>query len=196
MKEFDVEKSKSILLFISLLFATIYIPLSFCVYSPYCYDYNYYLAQDSIDMASYNQATTNLREFFRYSSNLDYEGFNSKEVAHLSEVRTIYDFLLVMFILSLFSLFFTFDKKKVRKYTKYNIYTVLGLLVIIPFFIPVWVLMHSIFFSNLLWMNTPNELSYYIFSDMFFRNIMLFVIVFTIIENGLIRLVINKNKGK
>ena len=189
---FDIIKRS--LLFVSLFYVILYVPLAICIYAPIVYDFNYYLAQDSVERDLYDDATSNLRSFFIHYTNLDESMYNSKEITHFSEVRMIYDILFILFILFLGLLYYLYERKLVIKYLKYDLIVILLFVLIIPFFIPFWIEFHYLLFDNDMWINTPSELSYYVYSDNFFRNSIIFIVLFSVIEMLLLRYYLIRKK--
>lgn len=176
---------KHFLLFLSLLYLTLYIPLSFMIYSNSWYEFNYQMQNtyDILGKKISNNVTTNLINFFMYKEKLN-DNWNSKEIIHMRDVRKIYTILFILGILSFFGINYFFDKKKVLKYLKSNIFIVLSLFLILPFFVYFWDnIFHLILFNNNAWINNSNDISYYLFSYNFFRNSLIFLIFGTIFIN-------------
>ena len=175
------DKTKKNILFVSLLFITLYIPISFAIYSSSWYEFNYelYRTYELIGKENATNATENLISYFTYKNELNGDIWNAKEKAHMNEVRTIFDTLFIIFILSLASFLLLTNKNKntIKKISKTNIKIILSLLIILPFFTTFWVAFHEILFTNNLWIITPDDISYYLFPQEFFRNTLLLVIL-------------------
>lgn len=176
---------KKLVFFISLLYLTLIIPLLFTIYSPIWYNFNYEKQEitKSISFEQRDNATENLISFFAYNSELN-SLWNEKEKTHMSEVRDIYLFLEILSIISLILLFFTFDRTLIEKYSKINIAFIGLLLLLIPFFSFLFnSVFHTILFENTFWIITPEDISYYLFPNSFFKNSFLLIIIGSIIEN-------------
>ena len=181
---------KKLVFFISLLYLTLIIPLLFTIYSPIWYNFNYEKQEitKSISFEQRDNATENLISFFAYNSELN-SLWNEKEKTHMSEVRDIYLFLEILSIISLILLFFTFDRTLIEKYSKINIAFIGLLLLLIPFFSFLFnSVFHTILFENTFWIITPEDISYYLFPNSFFKNSFLLIIIGSIIENMTIAL--------
>ena len=175
------DKTKKNILFVSLLFITLYIPVSFAMYSNSWYEFNYelYRTYELIGKENATNATENLISYFTHKNELNGDIWNAKEKAHMSEVRTIFDILFILFTLSLASLLFLINKNKntIKKFSKTNIKIILSLLIIVLFFTTFWLYFHEILFTNNLWIITPDDISYYLFPQEFFRNTLLLIIL-------------------
>ena len=178
-------KIKNITLFLALLYLTLYIPLSITIYFTPWYMLNYN-NQGTYEMISEDfslNATTNLINFFEHRESLNTQ-WNTKEVSHMTDVRKIYDIILLLFLSSLITLGLLYKKEKILTYSKINILIFLSLLIIIPFFSLFWDnVFHPLLFSNTKWITTPNDISYYLFPYQFFINSTLFIIIIGTIEN-------------
>jgi hypothetical protein len=156
---------KNVLLFISVLFLTLYIPLTYTVYSDSWYKFNYN-QQDTYQQLGENKtinATNNLINFFLHNKELN-GLWNQKEIKHMNDVRNIYDILFILFVLSVISITLLFDKKLIKKYSKINMIVIGSLIIVIPFFSLFWnYIFHPLMFSNNLWIMTSNDISYYLF---------------------------------
>jgi len=187
LKHYTLNISK-IVFFISLLYLTLILPLLFTIYSPIWYNFNYESQEitKSINIEQRDNATSNLIHYFAYNTDLN-SLWNEKEKIHMSEVRTIYLFLEVLTLIAILLLFFTFDKSLILKYTKINIIIISSLLILIPFFSFLFnSVFHFILFDNNFWIITPEDISYYLFPNSFFKNSFLLIIIISIIENVVI----------
>ena len=161
------------------------IPLLFTIYSPIWYNSNYKNQEitKDINLEQRDNATNNLISFFAYNKELN-SLWNEKEKIHMSEVREIYLLLEIFTLIAILLLFFTFDKSLLTSYSKINIVIISFLLVLIPFFSFLFnSIFHSLLFNNTFWIITPDDISYYLFPNSFFKNSFLFIIFVSIIEN-------------
>mgnify|MGYP001594884081 CR=1 FL=1 len=184
LKHYFLNISK-IIFFASLLYLTLAFPLIFTIYSPIWYNFNYENQEitKSISLEQRDNATDNLISFFAYNNELN-SFWNEKEKIHMGEVRSIYLFLEILSIISLLLLFFTFDRSLVVNYSKINIVIISSFLILIPFFSFLFnSIFHSILFDNTFWIITPEDISYYLFPNSFFKNSFLLIIIVSIIEN-------------
>jgi len=183
--KFNFKKIKEIILFFSLLFLTLYIPLSFTIYSNFWYEFNYN-NQDTYNQIEKNKtinSTNNLINFFKHKEDLNFN-WNEKEKLHMYEVRNIYDILFFIGIISIISLSKLFNFKLIRKFSKINLYYNLFLILLIPIFQFFWnKIFHLILFNNDLWIINSNDISYYLFPINFFINSLIFIILISIILN-------------
>lgn len=184
-----MQRIKNILLFLSLLFVTLYIPLSYTIYSSNWYEINYNF-QDTYEVFGVNQTnllTNDLIGYFEHKNELSNTLWSEKEKAHFEDVRAIYDVLFVLFFASLISIGLLFNKERVFRYSKINIIVILSLLIVLPFFGYFWnYVFHPLLFSNDFWIMSPNDVSYYLFGIVdngFFVRSFVFIIVIGILEN-------------
>ncbi len=189
---------KNVILFTSLLFLTLYIPLSYTIYSDSWYKINYNQQDTYLKLGENTtlNATDNLINFFLHNEELN-ELWNQKEITHMTDVRSIYNVLFIIFILSIISITFLFNKKLIKKYSKINLIIISSLIIIIPFFSLFWnYIFHPLLFNNDFWMMTSNDISYYLFDIENYRfmfNSVLLVIITGIILNLIIYIKLRKN---
>jgi len=173
---------KIFFLFFSLIFLTLYIPLSFTIYSNSWYNFNSN-PQNVLSKNDLNNATSNLINYFEHKENLNIL-WNEKEKKHMSDVRQIFDFLFIIFILNLINLFIFFKKKLIKKFVKINILVISSFILLLPIFQFFWNnIFHLIMFNNNFWIINPNDISYYLFPLSFFYNSTIFIILISIILN-------------
>lgn len=189
-------KTKQILLFLSLLYLTLYIPFTITAYSKSWYETNYekQSTYQTLGIVKTNNQTNNLINFFLHKQELN-QLWSEKETLHLKEVRNIYDLLFIIFLITTPILILFFNKKIINHASKKNTYIIPSLLIIIPFFRLFWNnILHPLLFNNNYWINTPNEVSYHLFPTTFFINSILFIITISAIINFTIYLLTKKKK--
>jgi len=182
--EFIIKRNK-FLLFFSLIFISLYIPFFFSAYSNFWYEFNFenQNTYQKIGLEKATNASNNLVEFFLHKQELN-SLWNEKEKIHMKDVRNIYDFLFVVFILNIIFLIRLFNKKKVKEYAKKNIIIITCLTLLIPMFNFFWTkIFHSVLFSNNYWILTPNDISYYLFPIDFFINSLILIIAIGVFFN-------------
>ena len=110
-----------------------------------------------------------------------------KERIHLLEVRIILDTIAIMAVVFIILFFLTLEKKNLSAQAKLNIFITSGLIILIPFFKVFWKgVFHPLLFANMLWLNTPKDVSFYIMPGVFFKYSMIFFIFATVVINGAI----------
>lgn len=181
------KKIRKSLLFLSLLYLSLYIPLSFAIYSPIWYNSNYkYYDSTRLEMLHngyLKEQTNNLILFFLHIEKLN-NNFSKTEIKHLKEVRTIYDILFILFIVSLIILIKYYNKKELEKYAKTNIIIILATIIILPFFSYFWnYIFHPLLFNNNYWIYEDYSALYYMFPEHFFFNSLILIIVVSILIN-------------
>lgn len=185
---------KNLLILIPVLILTLYIPLTFTIYSQNWYEFNYNL-QDTyqvLNESQTNKATTNLINYFKYKEELN-EQWTDKEKIHYKEVRNIYTKVHLLALFSLITLILNkieFKKKKkeyIKNFNKIsltNIKIVSTLILILPIFGFFWSkIFHSIMFDNKYWIMEPHEISAYLFDLSFFLNSTILIIIISILLN-------------
>lgn len=186
----QTKKIKNILLFLSLLFLTLYIPLSIMIYSNSYYqtNYNNLNTYNYINESLAKNTTNNLINYFTYKEQLNHLWALEEEI-HMEDVRNIFSILFSLAILSSFLFSYNYNKEKLKQYSKINISIIISLILIFPFFNSFWDnIFHPILFNNSYWILTSNQISYYLFPYSFFQNSLIFLIVISLIENILIYL--------
>lgn len=191
-------KLNNLILFASLLIITLYIPLSYTIYSSNWYPINYNL-QDTYSILGQNETlnvTSNLIGYFMHNGDLN-SLWSDTERLHYQEVRLIYDIIFVLFFLSLICIVLLFDKAKVMKYSKFNMIGISSLILILPFFSYFWNrIFHPLFFNNDYWIMNVNDISYYLFSiadNGFFVRSFIFIIVLGVLINLFVYYLCKKN---
>ncbi|MDA3855257.1 MAG: DUF1461 domain-containing protein [Candidatus Woesearchaeota archaeon] len=189
-------KLKNFLLFVSFFYLSLYVPLTYTIYSSSSYELNY----DKQRIYNYTSeeivmnSTKNLINYFYHKEDLN-ENWNDKEKVHFSEVRNIYDILFLLSIVSLIIFIIKFNRKKIGKYPIINSLIFILSFLIVPFFIFFWdKIFHPLLFSNELWILNPNDLSYYLFPYEFFINSFIFIILIAIVINLIFHIVFNAKR--
>lgn len=179
---------KQTLLFLSLFYLSLYLPLAFLVYTPYWYWLNcpWHGRCEQISFKVAYVGIDELTHYFRHQGELLIR-WTDKERQHLAEVRIIYDRLALIALGAGVIFVLTYDHQRVARYAGYNALMILALLLIIPVFRPFWRnIFHALLFDNDLWRNSRQELSYYITPSRFFLfSAVLFIMLSTFL-NGMI----------
>lgn len=178
-------KIKGILLFISLFYLTVYIPLILMIYPPYWYQLNceWHPRCEQIGYERAFKSIDELTAFFRYQGQLA-KPWTLKEKLHLEEVRYIFNKLFFGAILAVVPLCLIFDRQRVSRYAFINVIVIILLLLIVPFFTPFWrQIFHPLLFDNELWKNNRFDVSYYIMPRQFFKLSMIFLITLSCLLN-------------
>lgn len=161
---------KGIILFISLLYLTFYIPMTLTFYMAGWIRFNCGW-NDRCAVIGYEKAyrgADELAAFFRHRGELE-NLWTTKEKLHLQEVRGIFDRMLIAGIAAILLLVLTFDRKRAARYALINSVIILSLLIVLPFFGTFWRdIFHPLIFKNHLWMNNRADLSFYIMPRRFF----------------------------
>ena len=176
---------KGIILFLSLFYLTVYIPLVFIVYLPYWYKFNCNW-NERCDMIGYERAEkgiNDLTSFFWHKGEL-VSFWTKKEKLHLAEVRGIFDNMFIIAIISVICLILTLDRLRISRFAIVNASIIVALLVVLPFFTTFWRdVFHPLLFSNNLWMNNRFDLSFYIMPRKFFKYTTVLLIASSVILN-------------
>lgn len=184
-------KFKKILLFASVLYLTLYIPLTYTIYSSSWYELNYEKqgTYNLINKELSMNSTTNLINYFYHKDNLN-NNWNLKEKTHFSEVRNIYDILFLFSLINFLILIYSFNKNNIAKYSIINLIIILLSFLLIPFFTFFWnKIFHRVLFSNNLWILNKNDLSYYLFPNEFFIHSFILILLISITINLLVYII-------
>lgn len=139
---------------------------------------------------------TEINQFFLHQQEVLPVPWTAKENAHLTEVRTIYDGVFLVFLLV--SLLFIVDyslagdgRKTYLRYVRHTLLISLGLLLaallIAPFFNAFWIkVFHPLLFDNDLWRTTSEDVSWYLMPKAFFLRVIVFICVSTVVLNVLV----------
>lgn len=177
------------LLALSLLYLSLYFSFSLIVYTPLWYElYSFYNKRIKyIGKRSYDEGVKEIRLYFLYRGNLISKKWTTKEKVHLKEVRNIYNKLLIILIFAIGLLYFCYEKKHIKNIALVNIAIISLFTLIIPFFKIFWKKgFHLLLFDNLLWKNTKEDFSYYLFPNDFFKYAIIIIIILSIIINVLL----------
>lgn len=178
-------KIKGVLLFISLFYLTVYIPLILITYLPYWYQLNceWHPRCEQIGYERALKSIDELTAFFRYQGQLT-KPWTSKERLHLAEVRHIFNKLFFGAVIAVVILGLVFDRQRASRYALINVVIIVSLLLILPFFTPFWrQIFHPLLFDNELWKNNKFDVSYYIMPRQFFMFSTAFLIVLSCLLN-------------
>ena len=123
--------------------------------------------------------------------------WDETEKLHFKDVRKIYDFLFLLAFIGVLVLVLNkeYDKSLIRKFALSNIvFMVVLFSFILPFFVYFWnQIFHLIMFNNDYWMFESGSMSSFLFPNDFFRNSIIFIGLFFILENYMLFV---KNKKK
>jgi len=193
-----IDRLKGILLFLSLLYLTFYIPMSLTFYAPGWMKLNCNW-HDRCGIIGYDNAYTGIEElasFFRHQGELD-NFHTKKEKTHLREVRGIFDRMLIAGITALILLALTYDRKRIGRFAIINAAIILSLLLVLPFFTAFWKdVFHPLLFKNNLWINNRYDLSFYIMPRQFFKYTVALLVVLSVTLNIVIWLLCRKSAKK
>ncbi len=167
-----MHKLKEYILSFSFFYFILYLTLIPFIYFSFSYDLNSNLSD--IDIENKSLYYDNLVDFFLYKDDLN-EYFSQKEKLHYIEVRSIYNFLFLFFLIFSLILYFNKNNLNFKRYSRYSLISLLILPIIISInFTYFWDnIFHNILFDNNLWVMTQEDLSYYIFNHDFFKYIIL-----------------------
>jgi integral membrane protein (TIGR01906 family) len=178
---------RHIVLFLTLLYTTIYIPLFSVTYFPHWYKLNCQW-NDRCQRFGHEESVNCIDElvsFFRHTGELTHERWSHKEKMHMIDVRHIFDRLAFSALLAIPLLILTANRKAVRRLTIFNLIIILSLFAMLPFFRYFWQsIFHAIVFDNAYWRTNPMDVSYFIFPQHFFKHTMIFIISVAAAING------------
>lgn len=200
---------KQISITVSLFIIFLSISLLLHVYPSTNYKIQYSLndIQTTINESQFEKATTNLRHFFLHTASLNQSIYTPDEIQHYIEVRKIYDFILLLMIISCSVLIgLRTTQQEIIKAAKIIFILVPLTILFIPLFSIIFNgIFHQILFSNSLWIMHPHQISYYLFPEKFFLNsfvsIILLIEIFAGISYFILKRIaplpdINKRKKK
>ena len=176
---------KGLILFVSLLYLTFYIPMMFTIYLPTWMKFNcdYHKRCEVVGIEQANEAISELSAFFRHEGGLE-SFYTEKEKLHLSEVRGIFDRLFIAALAALVLLALTFSPGRASRFALINAAVILLLLLVLPFFGTFWrEIFHPLMFDNDLWMNNKYDLSFYIMPRQFFKHTVALLVVLCFLIN-------------
>lgn len=178
---------KPLILFLSLTYLTVYLPVMTVIYSPFWYKINcdFHGRCSVVGEEKATQGIGELVSYFRHSRNeLPSSFWSIKEKKHLEDVRGMIDIMTILCVPFLLMFVFSFDRVRVSRFSLVNMAMVCSLLLVLPFFKYFWRhVFHPLLFSNRNWLNTPLDFSYYILPRVFFQYTVIFIVVMTILVN-------------
>lgn len=178
-------QTRRTLLFISLCYLTLYLPLAWMIYAPHWYQINcnFHERCQRLGQPHAERAIDELTQYFRHQGVL-VTRWTAKEKQHLAEVRRLYDALLLFGFLAVLTLALVAERNRLGSYALLNIVLLLALLAVVPFFKTFWRdIFHPLLFDNQLWKNTQHDVSYYIMPRLLFRNSVILLVVVAVLEN-------------
>lgn len=192
------EKIKFTLSTLSYLWILFAVPILFLALTPQWYYINYGLQDNSQLLNSTTQITqtNNLVGFFTYKQTLNSK-WSITESQHMADVRVLYSLLFLGILGFGILLNFTLKKEYILGITKITYGILLLLLPIMFVFSWFWDnIFHTVLFSNDYWIMTPKDLSFYLFSDMFFLRSMIVIVLIMIIINTITYRITTKKISK
>ena len=185
-------KAKGVVLFVTLFYLTVYLPLTFVLYFPSWYRLNCRW-NPLCDRIGYERAFAGFNElnaFFRHQGELALPYWTDKEKHHLAEVRDMTDRLFLAGLISLLGLALTFDRRRTTRFALVNAAIIISLLAVLPVFAPFWRhVFHPLLFDNRLWLNTVYDFSYYLMPRQFFKYSTALLITMSCLMNLMIWLI-------
>lgn len=182
-----MNRLKPLILFLSLMYLTVYLPVMTVVYSSFWYKMNcgFHGRCELVGEEKATQGIAELVSYFRHSHNELLSSFwTVKEKKHLKDVRGMIDIMTILCVPFLLMFVFSFDGVRVRRFSLVNTAMVCSLLLVLPFFKYFWRhVFHPLLFSNRNWLNTPHDFSYYILPRVFFQYTVIFIVITTILVN-------------
>jgi len=166
-----LKKIKGLILFVSLLYLTFYIPMTLTFYFPQWMELNcgWHNRCEQIGNERSIKGINELASYFRYQGELN-SFLTQKEKLHLKEVRGIFDKMFILGLVSLVILLVAYNRKRMSRYALINAAIIVVLLIVLPFFGTFWRdVFHPLLFDNDLWMNNKYDLSFYIMPRQFFK---------------------------
>lgn len=166
-----LKKIKGLILFVSLLYLTFYIPMTLTFYFPQWMELNcgWHNRCEQIGNERSIKGINELASYFRYQGELN-SFLTQKEKLHLKEVRGIFDKMFILGLVSLVILLVAYNRKRMSRYALINAAIIVVLLIVLPFFGTFWRdVFHPLLFDNDLWMNNKYDLSFYIMPREFFK---------------------------
>lgn len=178
---------QSLILFLSLTYLTVYLPVLIVAYSPFWFKINcdFHGRCEVVGEEKATQGIGELVSYFRHSRNeLPSSFWTVKEKQHLEDVRSMIDIMTILCVPFLLMFVFSYDRVRVRCFSLVNTAMVCSLLLVLPFFKYFWRhVFHPLLFSNRNWLNTPLDFSYYILPRVFFQYTVIFIVMMTILVN-------------
>ncbi|MEW6144829.1 MAG: DUF1461 domain-containing protein [Thermodesulfobacteriota bacterium] len=198
MRKTAIDRVKGLLLFVSLFYLTFYIPMALTFYFPQWMKLNCEW-HERCGIIGYDNAYRGMEElsaFFRHHGGLDHF-YTTKEKTHLTEVRGMFDKMLIIGIAAVVLLALTYDRKKIGRFALINAAIILSLLIVLPFFTTFWRdVFHPLLFRNNLWINNRYDLSFYIMPRQFFKYTVALIVLVSVAVNAAIWLSLRKGSKK
>ena len=157
--------------------------------NPLMYNFNSNLSDVKVE--NKNMYYQDLAKYLFHIKDLNLNNWNQKEISHYNEVRKIFDFLFILYLINLYFFLKYKIKEQSKLYSKYSIF--ITLLIILVFVLSLFFnsfrffwdnIFHPFLFSNNLWLMNPDEVSFYLFPINFFvytiSEILLGILVFNI----------------
>ncbi|MGH7885047.1 MAG: DUF1461 domain-containing protein [Thermodesulfobacteriota bacterium] len=186
MKKISLKESLlSFLFFVSFLYITFFVPMSFSIYNPGWFKFvcNFHDRCEKRGLEESHKAIDQLTGYFFHQNELDLK-WTKKEKLHLKEVRVMFDKLVKTFLVMLLIFFITFNLKRLKRFSLINFFIILSFLVVIPFFKTFWRdIFHPLLFNNKLWLNNRFDFSYWIMPRKFFQITVGFIIISSALIN-------------
>jgi uncharacterized membrane protein len=176
---------RGLILWLALFVVTVYPPLAVLIYTTPAYEFNcqWHDRCEQLEIMPFDQAVTNLAAFMRHEDTLQ-GGWSDKEQAHLAEVRTIFDGLLVAFLVALALVIALGRRPILRRASLANLAVVLATLAVLPFFKYFWAeIFHPLLFDNDLWRNNRGDVSWYLMPRVYFRHALIGIVTGAVLLN-------------
>ncbi|RCU49609.1 DUF1461 domain-containing protein [Corallincola luteus] len=184
-----VSRLRTIVLALSLFYATFYPALASVIYTPTsyqtaCHFHGRCLARG---VEWLDQRIDELVEYWRHDRYRLPRNWTIKERQHLKEVRAMYDQLVWGLPIALILLLAFANQKQMLAAARFNTLFVVSLLLLIPVFNPFWKeVFHPLLFDNLMWKNNRADTSWYFMPKTFFRVSTIYIICATTFVNLII----------
>ncbi len=179
MKNLSLKESIiSFLFFVSFLYVTFFIPMSFSTYNSGWFKFmcNFHERCERKGVEKTNLAIDQLTGYFLHQNKLD-KRWTKKEKLHLEEVRVMFDQLAKTFLIMFLLFILTFNLRRLKKFSLVNFFIIISLLMVLPFFKTFWRdIFHPLLFDNNLWRNNRFDFSYWIMPRKFFQITVAFII--------------------
>jgi len=175
-----LNRIKGLILFISLLYLTFYIPMTLTFYFPEWMELNcgWHNRCGEIGKERAVNGINELAVYFRHQGELK-SFLTEKEKLHLKEVRGIFDKMFFLGLISLVMILLTYNRKRMSRFALINAVVIISLLIVLPFFGTFWRdVFHPLLFDNNLWQNNKYDLSFYIMPRQFFKYTVTMLIIF------------------
>jgi uncharacterized membrane protein len=162
---------KTIVLFLAMLYLSVYIPLVPTVYLPYWYEINcsWHPRCDRVGRAHASRSIEELTAFLGHRRDLKFP-WTKKEQRHLLEVRAIFDRMFGVALAAAVAAALCFDRRRLSRAAFVSAVIVASLSLLLPVFKGFWMdVFHTLLFDNDWWRNNRFDQSYYIMPTRFFK---------------------------